>query len=275
MRIPRIASLWPWPRQPARAIPEGLWQHTLARYPFLEQLSELERTRLRALTGRFLDRKEFHGAHGLRITDQIAVAIAAQACLPLLHIDTRGQALRWYRDFVGIVVHRHEVVAEREITDHVGVVHHYREVLTGEAMDKGPVMVNWHDVKHAGSQASRGYNVVIHEFIHKIDMQDGRADGCPPLPSGFMGTRGPRAARRHWFAVLRPAYESFREQTILAERFGGARTWLNPYGATSIVEFLAVSCEAYFVNRDRFQQEFPALVPLYDAFFRRDESAGP
>ncbi|WHZ11260.1 MAG: Putative inner membrane protein [Burkholderiaceae bacterium] len=267
MRIPRI---WSWLRKPARTIPEGLWQHTLARYPFLAQLNEPERSRLRQLTGRFLDQKEFHGAHGLRITDQIAVAIAAQACLPLLHIDARGQALRWYRDFVGIVVHSHEVVAQREITDPAGIVHRYREVLSGEAMDKGPVMVNWHDVKHAGSLANQGYNVVIHEFIHKIDMQDSRADGCPPLPAGFMGTRGPRAARRLWFTTLRPAYDAFREQTIQAERFGGPRAWLNSYGATSIVEFLAVSCEAYFVNRNRFQQEFPALVPLYDAFFRRD-----
>ena len=33
-------------------------------------------------------------------------------------------------------------------------------------------------------------------------------------------------------------------------------------------EFFAVACEAYFVNRHRFAQEFPNLMPVLDAFFR-------
>jgi Mlc titration factor MtfA (ptsG expression regulator) len=67
--------------------------------------------------------------------------------------------------------------------------------------------------------------------------------------------------------VLEPQYEAFREQVIVAERFGGAEPWLDPYGATAIDEFLAVACEAYFVNRPRFTREFPALTPLFDGFF--------
>jgi len=30
-----------------------------------------------------------------------------------------------------------------------------------------------------------------------------------------------------------------------------------------------VAAEAYFVNPARFAQEFPALQPLFDGFFRR------
>jgi Mlc titration factor MtfA (ptsG expression regulator) len=115
-------------------------------------------------------------------------------------------------------------------------------------------------VAHAGATADAGYNVVIHEFIHKIDLRDGAADGCPPLAS--------RAARQAWLAVLQPAYEQFREQVIVAERFGGEQPWLDAYGATSIDEFFAVACEAYFVNRERFTREFASLVPLFDGFFR-------
>jgi Mlc titration factor MtfA (ptsG expression regulator) len=55
---------------------------------------------------------------------------------------------------------------------------------------------------------------------------------------------------------------------IVAERFGGEPTWLDPYGAQSIDEFFAVACEGYFVQRARFALEFPALVPLFDSFFR-------
>jgi len=113
-----------------------------------------------------------------------------------------------------------------------------------------------------------GYNVVIHEFAHKIDMRNGIADGCPPLPAGFMGRRSAREARAAWLAVLQPAYDDFREKTILAERFGAEPPWLDDYGATSISEFFAVACEAYFVNRPNFARDFPQVVTLFDAFFR-------
>ena len=101
--------------------------------------------------------------------------------------------------------------------------------------------------------------MVIHEFIHKIDMRDGQADGCPPLPSG--------ARRRVWIDTMESAYQSFRESVTLAERFSGEAPWLDSYGAQSIAEFFAVACEAYFVNRARFDQDFPALSILFDSFF--------
>jgi Mlc titration factor MtfA (ptsG expression regulator) len=174
--------------------------------------------------------------------------------LPVLNLG-----LAWYDDFVGIVVHPGEVLARRTVTDEHGVVHHYDEVLAGEAMEGGPVMLNWSDVDSAGKTAEQGYNVVIHEFIHKIDMRDGAPDGCPPLPT--------RSAREAWMAVMQAEYQAFREKVIIAERFGGEATWLDTYGATGIDEFFAVACEAYFVNRQRFEAEFPALVPLLDSFF--------
>lgn len=244
---------WLRRRREAPALPEALWQATLAAYPFLSARSVEDVARLRELAARFLQDKEFHGADGLAITDAIALAIAAQAVLPVLHLG-----LSWYDDFVGIVVHPGEVVAPRQAMDEVGVVHDWEEPVVGEAMPGGPVMLSWHDVAHAS--ADSGYNVVIHEFAHKIDMRDGASDGCPPMPS--------TQARQQWLAVLQPQYDTFREKVIVAERFGGAEPWLDPYGAQSIDEFFAVACEAYFVNRTMFTQEFPALVPLFDGFFR-------
>ncbi|WP_295849646.1 zinc-dependent peptidase [uncultured Xylophilus sp.] len=265
----RLRARWQAPAvlRAAPAIPDALWHETLARWPFLAAATP-DSARLRALADAFLAQKEFHGAHGLEVTDAMAVAIAAQACLPLLHLGPPAEALGWYDDFVGIVVHPGEAVARREFTDESGVVHHYDEVLAGEAMERGPVMLSWPDVEAAGGPEAEGYSVVIHEFVHKMDMRNGPADGCPPLPPGFLGTSGPRAARAAWLAVLEPAHEAFREQVIIAERFGGAEPWLDPYGAESLSEFLPVACEAYFVRPARFAQEFPTLPPLFDAFFR-------
>ncbi len=240
-------------------------------YRFLQELSPDEQDRLRALSGEFLERKEFHGTQGLEVTDAMALAIAAQACLPLLYLDPQELPLAvqaWYGDFVGIVLHPDEVLADREAMDEAGVVHRYQEVLSGEAMEQGPVMVNWHDVARADDTAQEGYNVVIHEFAHKLDMRNGQIDGCPALPRGFLGTRGLAAARAHWLGILNPAYEAFREQVIIAERFGGEIPWMDAYGAESLPEFFAVACEAYFVQRERFTSEFPALSSLFDAFFR-------
>ena len=246
---------WLRRRQAPRPIPDALWQDTLARYPFLGDRPAAELEQLRALTAGFLATKEFHGAQGFVITDEVAVDIAAQAVLPVLHLG-----LRWYDDFVGIVVHPDEVVARREFVDDAGVVHHYDEVLAGEAMEGGPVMLSWRDVVDAGTAAREGYNVVIHEFVHKLDMRDGEPDGCPPLPSA--------QARRDWLAVMQAEYDAFREQVIIAERFGGTRPWLDAYGATAPAEFFAVACEAWFVHRERFSQEFPTLAPLLQAFFQ-------
>lgn len=261
-----------WSRLRRRFVPlpeidAGLWLAAIQAYPFLHALPLADQAKLRALAALFLQRKQFHGAHGLVVTDAMAVQIAAQACLPLLHWGTPREALTWYDDFVGIVVHPGEAVARRESVDEAGVVHYYNEVLLGEAMEGGPVMLSWQAVNDSRHSAAEGTSVVIHEFAHKIDMRNGAADGCPPLPPGFMGSTGTRAARALWHAAWEPAYEQFREQVIIAERFGGAQPWLDSYGATAPPEFFAVACEAYFVNRAQFAQEFPTLAPQLAAFF--------
>ena len=265
-------------RRPA-PVPDALWQATLAAHGFLAALPAPDQARLRELCAHFLAEKEFHGAHGLQVTDAMALAIAAQACRPLLHMhDPAGRRvtrladlLAWYDDFVGIVVQPGAALAKREVRDHAGVVHHYTEALAGEAMDGGPLMLSWEDVASADARAELGHNVVIHEFVHKMDMRDmalgDHPDGAPPLPPGFMGSRNRVDAAERWRVVMNESYERFREAVALAERFGGEPPWLDAYATTHPAEFFAVTCEAYFVNRARFASEFAELIPLYDGFF--------
>ena len=205
------------------------------------------------MSAAFLAQKEFHGAGGLVITDEIALAIAAQAVLPVLHL---GPALvRRFR--------RHRGASGRgagapQHLDESGVVHDWDEVLAGEAMEGGPVMLNWQDVAQAGDTADTGYNVVIHEFVHKIDLRDGAPDGCPPpgLARGA-GTGWPCWSRSTGLPRTGDQGRALRR----------AAPWLDDYGATAIDEFFAVACEAYFVNRARFTQEFPELTVLFDGFY--------
>ncbi|MGA0569288.1 zinc-dependent peptidase [Variovorax sp. VNK109] len=253
---------WLRRRAKARPIPDGLWNSVIAAHPFLARRTVDEQQRMRALSEEFLASKEFTGVHGVTVTDEMAVAIAAQAVLPVLNLG-----LHWYDDFVGIVVHPGDAVARRSQVDEAGVVHQYDEVLSGEAMDGGPVMLSMQAVAESADTAPQGYNVIIHEFAHKIDMRDGDNDGCPPLTARFMGAASVQQARVNWLATLTTEYDRFREEVIIAERFGGSWPWLDSYGATAIDEFFAVCCEAYFVNRAQFDASFPKLVPMFDEFF--------
>lgn len=235
-----------------RSIPDDLWQRTLAHYPFLAQRDAADLAELRRLSSLFLDRKQFTGAHGLQVTDDMAVAIAAQACLPVLRLG-----LRPYGGFVGIVVQPDEVRVRREVVDDDGVVHEYDDVLAGEAMEGGPVMLSWRDVSEAGESAEWGYNVVVHEFAHVLDMGDGVADGIPPLPS--------TAERRRWQAVLTDEYEGFCTRVD-----AGEDTLLDPYGTESPEEFFAVASEAFFVAPLDMRREHPALYALLAGYYRQD-----
>ncbi len=239
-----------------RAIPNELWQFTLAQYPFLVSLPALEQVRLRTMTAQFLAQKQFSGAHDLEVTDVMAVAIAAQACLPVLNLG-----LKMYDDFKGIVVHPGAMLARRSMVDAAGVHHFYKEEIAGEAMQGGPITLSWQDVAASSEHLARGYNVVIHEFVHKLDMRDGTANGCPPLAT--------RQAKTAWQSSMQAAYETFRHQAVKAERFGAEPPWLDAYGATSPAEFFAVASEAYFVNPSRFGLEFAGLQTLFDGFFKQ------
>ena len=238
-----------------RAIPAALWQLTLSRYPFLTQRPQADLVALRRLATLFLAEKEFTGGRGFKITDEIAVAVAAQACLPVLHLG-----LHHYAGFIGIVIHPGEVMARREVTDDAGVVHHYDEVVSGEAMDGGPMMLSWSDVAAAGESAEWGYNVVIHEFAHVLDLTDGMADGVPLLPD--------RASRANWIEVIDAEYAEF-----CADVNDGLATLLDPYGAQSIDEFFAVASEVFFVAPAEMLLQHPRLYRLLAGFYLQDPAA--
>jgi Mlc titration factor MtfA (ptsG expression regulator) len=237
-----------------RPVPADLWRRTLVRYPFLKRSSPEGEAELLRLTRLFLDRKEFHAVGGLVLRDHIVIAIAAQACLPVLRLG-----LDRYDGFVGIVLHPDRVQARRSVADEAGVVDEYDEWLAGEAMEGGPVMLSWRDVQGARGHGGAGaaYNVVIHEFAHVLDMADGVADGLPPLPAGLAP-----AAWQHTLAAERQRF---------AERVeAGEPTLVDAYGADADEEFFAVASEAFFVQPERFAAEHAALHALFVRFYGFD-----
>lgn len=234
-----------------RRIPDNLWVAIVTSMPFLEVLSTAEQAQLKEMAEAFLGSKEFSSAGGLELTDEIYISIAAQGCLPILKLG-----LGAYRDWVGIIVYPDEFVVRRHIEDESGVVHEYDDVLAGEAWEGGPLIVSWHDVKMAGD----GYNVVIHEFAHKLDMLNGDADGMPALHSGI--------DEEVWRETFLAAYDDFCRRVD-----SGEDTLIDPYASDSPGEFFAVLSESFFELPDVVAEEYPALYDLFRLYYRQDPLA--
>jgi Mlc titration factor MtfA (ptsG expression regulator) len=243
---------WRRERLLRRGVPdERLWQRVAGRYPFIGALAPDERARLRDCAVLFLHEKSIVGAAGLVIDDEMRLCIAAQAGMPILNLD-----LDYYRGWSEVIVYPDEFVAEFDYVDEAGVAHHVREPMSGESWLAGPVILSWADALQAGT----GYNVVIHEFAHKLDMLNGDANGFPPLHAGM--------SRADWARTFGTAYEDFRLQV---ER--RRPTPIDAYAAESPAEFFAVLSEAFFEIPHAVRSGFPEVYGQLAAFYRQDPAA--
>jgi MtfA peptidase len=232
---------------------ESLWLTAIARYPFTRVLSADERQRLRELVTLFLHEKTLDGAGGLAIRDEIRMAVAVQACMLILNLD-----LDYFRGWSEIIVYPDEFVADYEYMDEDGVVHKVREPMSGESWLQGPLILSWADTEAAGS--GDGYNVVMHEFAHKIDMLNGDANGFPPLHKDMQ--------REAWSSVFSAAYADLRAR---AER--GEATVIDAYAAEDAAEFFAVASEAFFEIPQAIRATYPQVYAQLALFYRQDPAA--
>jgi len=261
---------------PARpTIADAPWRDALAAMPWLGHLDAAALARLRELSTEFLAAKTITGAAGFQVDERVRIAIAVQACLPILRLG-----LRAYDDFVEIVVYPDRFLVPRTQVDEAGVVHESTDELAGEAMERGPVVLSWADVDPGGAPDgdARGWNVVIHEFAHKLDMLDGEPDGVPPLPA---------RQRAEWEREIDGAWESFcgmldrLEDSIprhVDPESPEGEAWyaslpLDPYAATDVGEFFAVAAEAFFVDPEPLAEVFPNLYRLLAGYFGQDPLA--
>ena len=266
-----------WTRSSSVAIPDPIWSSTLASLPFVARLTAHECERLRTLTAQLLNDKQMSAAADLELTSAMQVNIAVQACLPVLNLG-----LDWYRGWKSIVVYPSEFLVPRSITDDDGVVHEYVEPIAGEAWDGGPLLLSWEDAQQSATGAGAAYSVVIHEFVHKIDLLDGDADGVPPFMAAHKSL-----SLDGWRSVLHQSFDRFAAELELIDaeipddldpesdeldRYY-AHLPIDPYGAHDEAEFFAVSSEAFFVEPRRLRDAFPDWYALLSQFFLQDPLA--
>lgn len=154
------------------------------------------------------------------------------------------------------------------------MVHEYIEDAAGEAWDGGPVILSWEDAQLSDG----GFNVVIHEFAHKLDLQAGDADGMPSLAAH------PDIAPRAWRRVLEDSLERFIAALDAVEaaippdvdpESEEADAWygqlpMDPYAATDEAEFFAVSSEHFFVDPWPMRDALPEWYAMLRAYYRQD-----
>lgn len=251
--------MWPFRQSRRRKllrealIAEPLWLRALADHPIFFGLNQDEASRLRELATLFLHEKIFETAGGLTLTEDMRISIAVQACLPILSLG-----IDWYDDWRTVIVYPGEFIRRRGQFDHIGVMHEWDEVISGESWRLGPVILSWSDVQASG--LGEGYNVVIHEMAHKIDLVNGEVDGFPPLHRGM--------SVRVWNEVFTAAFHRLNARL---DRDG--KTPIDPYAAENPGEFFAVLSEYFFELPALVRVEYPAIYEQLCAFYRQDPAA--
>jgi len=231
------------------AIPFADFEAALARLPILHRLDASERVRLREAASLFIHDKAFSAAGGAEVDDAIQLAIALQACLLTLNLGEDS-----YRGWSEIILYPDEFLRPREEMDEVGVVHHSRDILSGESWHGGPLVLSLDAV--AASGQANGVNVVLHEFAHKLDMLNGDANGYPPLH------RGMDAAV--WARDFSAAYADLCNRVD-----AGENTAIDPYATASPAEFFAVLTEVFFETPHLLDTEYPAVYRQLKEFYRQ------
>lgn len=194
-----------------------------------------------------LSEKHFEGCGGLELTDEMRVTIAGHAALLML-----GREPHYYPRLVSILVYPSWYRAPVRETDDDGIVSEDEEERFGESWEDGVVVLAWDAARHGSRDLGDGSNLILHEFAHQLDSEDGSADGRPFLDHAH----DPVA----WAAVLGAEYERLREQPD--------DSVLDEYGAEDPAEFFAVATEAFFERPDALRNRHPELYEQLRTYYR-------
>ncbi len=230
-----------------------------ANCPFYARLPEADRRELEGNIQVFLAEKQFEGCGGLEVTEEMRVRIAAYACLLLLHRDTD-----YYPDLKTVLVYPGAYVVPT--TRHVGsgVYEEGEQTRTGESWREGAVVLAWDAVLSGIHNPDAGDNVILHEFAHQLDYEDGRADGAPLLDRGESLAEQKRCSA-DWSRVMRAEFEQLR---VRVQR--GQVSVLRDYGATNPAEFFAVATECFFCKPHELQQNHRDLYEQMQWYYQQD-----
>lgn len=243
-----------WRRARIRKQPfPAAWRRILRRrVPLFQRLPADLQLRLKQEIQVFLAEIPFLGCDGLRVSDEMRVTVAAQACLPLL-----GGRRTEYTELRQVLLYPAPFVVDRAQPDpeNSGLQVETPRALAGESWVQGQVLLSWPDVLAGAKNPDDGYNVVIHEFAHQLDQIKGFANGAPLLPS--------RRAYERWSSVMQAEFDALRQRLQRDEP-----SLIDPYAATDPAEFFAVTSELFFECPAPLARSHPALYEQLSWFYK-------
>lgn len=199
----------------------------------------------------FLKEKQFIGCNDLEITPEIKITIACLACLLLL--NNRGN---YYPFLDSILVYPSIFAVKRNEAFNDNNVIEKTQILSGESWGKhGLIVLAWQEVKNDSKNHFHGHNVVLHEFAHQLDQEDGSMNGVPKLDSN--------PEYQAWANIFTQSY-----QQLCSDLQRGIKTVINPYGATNTAEFFAVVTETYFTKPQALQSHYPQLYQQLKNYYK-------
>lgn len=237
-----------------RATPlPAAWAALLAdKLPRFASMSHEQRDALADDVSVFLAEKRFIGCAGLDVTDAMRVVIAGEACLLLLGRDDDDV-------FPGVHTILLYPTAWRAtaVTDVGGGMRVSSPIARlGEAWQDGQIILAWDSVASGVRDPHDGDDVVLHEFAHALDHEDGAGDGAPIMPCRRMAA---------WATVLSTAWRGLQEHVA-----DGLPDVLRAYGATNPAEFFAVATEVFFERGPALRAKHPALYAQLAEFYGQD-----
>lgn len=129
--------------------------------------------------------------------------------------------------------------------------------ILGMVFDQGSTMILSKPALYTGFLISQDkMNVGFHEFVHKIDGQDGAIDGLPALLTGP--------------SVLR---DFIRIRKVEMEAMEKGHSDINPYGLTNEAEFFAVVSEYFFENPQIMAKKHNELFQVMKKIFKQDPTS--
>ncbi|HEB61377.1 MAG TPA: zinc-dependent peptidase [Phycisphaeraceae bacterium] len=238
-----------------KPLPDDWREYIEKSWPYYRLLQDDEQKRLLGHVHVLMHEKKFEGCAGLEINDEIRLSILMQAALLILN-NPGG----YFRILRSILVYPQDYLAPVTTRQPDGSVSERTDHRLGESWEHGLLVLSWRDVKNDISSITDGHNVVLHEFAHQLDSEDGRTDGLPVLAD----TR----ALKQWQKIMMHEYRSLQEKVRRHEP-----DVINPYGATNPAEFFAVATETFFEHPLDLLTMRPVLYEQLQQFYKQDTAA--
>nr|WP_294862175.1 M90 family metallopeptidase [uncultured Fluviicola sp.] len=223
-------------RNPTRPFPHQ-WRTLLVQYvAFYNRLNPHEKNRFEERVHTFLLNVRIIGID-TEVTHSDRILIASGAVIPIFGFDS------WhYSNLDTIELHPDKFLIPN--------TQQYANGLVGWGAMEGKVKLSRKALVEGFYNNNDQKNVAIHEFVHVLDMQDGKIDGK-------MAKVIKEIDLKPWLQIIHSKMKTIQ----------GGNSSIRDYASTSNGEFLAVVSEFFFENPDKLEQEHPDLYRMLDGFY--------